>query len=108
MLLFILCKLNAYVQKHIPITFVLLLGLILAFNICLITVILFSNTTSVLGQTFGMLIIQDFEAVTPNNLARIIECVEGGGLIAIMMSSAQTLQEVASLKMVIYEDLLIL
>ena len=33
---------------------------------------------SVLGQTFGMCVLQDFEALTPNILCRTIETVEGG------------------------------
>ena len=59
-----------------------------------------SDTASVLGQTFSILIIQDFEAVTPNILARIVECIEGGGLIIVILPSVQTLQEVAVMEMV--------
>ncbi|KAA1077122.1 N-acetyltransferase 10 [Puccinia graminis f. sp. tritici] len=33
----------------------------------------------ILGQTFGMLVLQDFEALTPNLLARTIETVTGVG-----------------------------
>lgn len=68
--------------------------------------LLISDTASVLGQTFSVLIIQDFEATTPNILARIIECIEGGGIIIMILPSVQTLQDIASMKMVIYFKLL--
>jgi N-acetyltransferase 10 len=32
----------------------------------------------VLGRTFGMCVLQDFEALTPNVLARAVETVAGG------------------------------
>lgn len=38
----------------------------------------YKDTHKVLGNTFGMLVLQDFEALTPNLLARTIETVEGG------------------------------
>jgi tRNA(Met) C34 N-acetyltransferase TmcA len=37
----------------------------------------------VLGNTFGMCVLQDFEALTPNLLARTIETVEGGGVVVV-------------------------
>ncbi|KAG8198249.1 hypothetical protein JTE90_021506 [Oedothorax gibbosus] len=45
----------------------------------------YSDTEKILGQTFSMLVVQDFEALTPNTLARIIECVEGGGIIIFVL-----------------------
>ena len=41
-----------------------------------ITYCYYRETTRVLGNTFGMLVLQDFEAVTPNVLARTVETVE--------------------------------
>ena len=38
-----------------------------------------------LGNTYGMCVLQDFEALTPNLLARTIETVEGGGSIVILL-----------------------
>ncbi|KAL8758364.1 MAG: hypothetical protein Q9184_003953, partial [Pyrenodesmia sp. 2 TL-2023] len=38
----------------------------------------YKETEKILGNTFGMCILQDFEAITPNLLARTIETVEGG------------------------------
>lgn len=39
----------------------------------------FQDSHKILGQTYGMCVLQDFEALTPNLLARTIETVEGGG-----------------------------
>ena len=41
----------------------------------------YKDTYKILGQTFGCCVLQDFEAVTPNVLARTIETVEGGGMV---------------------------
>ncbi|KAJ8299182.1 hypothetical protein KUTeg_023242 [Tegillarca granosa] len=41
----------------------------------------YAETHKILGNTYGMCILQDFEALTPNLLARTIETVEGGGVI---------------------------
>ena len=41
----------------------------------------YNETQRILGTTFGMLILQDFEAITPNLLCRTIETVQGGGVI---------------------------
>ncbi|CAE8593980.1 unnamed protein product, partial [Polarella glacialis] len=41
----------------------------------------YKDTETVLGKTFGMCVLQDFEALTPNLLCRVIETVEGGGII---------------------------
>ncbi|KAL6569024.1 hypothetical protein OROGR_000749 [Orobanche gracilis] len=41
-----------------------------------ITYCLYRDSQRILGNTFGMCILQDFEALTPNLLARTIETVE--------------------------------
>ncbi|KAK6590145.1 hypothetical protein RS030_172589 [Cryptosporidium xiaoi] len=56
----------------------------------------YKDTHNVLGRTFGMCILQDFEAITPNILCRTIETVSGGGIICI------TLQTMSSLKNLYY------
>jgi len=38
----------------------------------------YKETQNVLGNTYGMLVLQDFESLTPNILCRTIETVEGG------------------------------
>nr|ASF90282.1 hypothetical protein SPAR01368 [Bartheletia paradoxa] len=37
----------------------------------------YKDSHKILGNTYGMLVLQDFEAITPNLLARTIETVEG-------------------------------
>jgi N-acetyltransferase 10 len=41
----------------------------------------YKDSHRVLGSTVGMLVLQDFEALTPNLMARTIETVKGGGLV---------------------------
>ena len=53
----------------------------------------YRETQRVLGNTFGMLVLQDFEAVTPNVLARTIETVEGGGLVVLLLKSMASLRQ---------------
>jgi N-acetyltransferase 10 len=43
---------------------------------------------------------QDFEALTPNLLARTIETVEGGGLIILLLSSLSSLTSLYTMVMV--------
>ena len=45
----------------------------------------YSETQRVLGNTFGVCVLQDFEAITPNILCRTIETVEGGGLVILLL-----------------------
>lgn len=46
-----------------------------------------------------MLILQDFEALTPNLLCRTIETVEGGGLVVFLMRTMTSLKQLYSLTM---------
>jgi N-acetyltransferase 10 len=62
----------------------------------------YRDTASVLGQTYGMLVLQDFEAVTPNVLARTIETIEGGGLVVLLLRQQQSLESLKSLKMAVH------
>lgn len=60
----------------------------------------YKDTPRVLGQTFGMLILQDFEALTPNLLARTIETVEGGGIVVLLLRTMTSLRQLYSAGMV--------
>lgn len=62
----------------------------------------YGETQRVLGQTFGMLILQDFEALTPNLLARTVETVEGGGIIVILLPSVKSPKQLYTMPMVIH------
>ncbi|XP_020097537.1 RNA cytidine acetyltransferase 1-like isoform X2 [Ananas comosus] len=64
---------------------------------------LYSKSEQILGNTFDMCILQDFEALTPNLLARIIETVEGGGLIVLLLRSLSSLSSLYTLVMDVHE-----
>ena len=59
----------------------------------------YKDTPKILGRTFGMLVLQDFEALTPNLLARTIETVEGGGIIVLLLQTMTSLRQLYSLSM---------
>lgn len=55
-----------------------------------------------------MCILQDFEAITPNTLARTIETVEGGGMVVLLLKSMNSLKQLYTMTMVFFFDLYIL
>lgn len=59
----------------------------------------YKETDKILGQTFGMLVLQDFEALTPNILARTIETVEGGGLVVLLLKTVKSLKQLYTMSM---------
>ena len=59
----------------------------------------YKETDKILGNTFGMCILQDFEAITPNLLARTIETVEGGGLVLLLLKGMKSLKQLYTLSM---------
>eukprot|EP00299_Pterocystis_sp_00344_P008290 c3081_g1_i1.p1 GENE.c3081_g1_i1~~c3081_g1_i1.p1 ORF type:complete len:1038 (+),score=231.72 c3081_g1_i1:245-3115(+) len=59
----------------------------------------YKDTHNVIGNTYGMCVLQDFEALTPNLLARTIETVEGGGIIVILLRTMTSLRQLYSLTM---------
>ncbi|KAI9755407.1 MAG: N-acetyltransferase 10 [Lichina confinis] len=59
----------------------------------------YKETDKILGNTYGMCILQDFEAITPNLLARTIETVEGGGLVLLLLKGMTSLKQLYSLSM---------
>ena len=65
----------------------------------------YSETHKILGNTYGMLVLQDFEALTPNLLARTIETVEGGGIVVLLLSSLDSLTKLYSLTMDVHSRL---
>lgn len=46
-----------------------------------------------------MLVLQDFEAMTPNLLARTIETVEGGGCVVLLLKTMTSLKQLYSMTM---------
>ncbi|CAL1689574.1 unnamed protein product [Lasius platythorax] len=55
------------------------------------------------GNTYGMCILQDFEAITPNLLARTIETVEGGGIIVFLLQSMNSLKQLYTMNMDVHQ-----
>jgi N-acetyltransferase 10 len=62
----------------------------------------YKETDKILGNTYGMCILQDFEAITPNLLARTIETVEGGGLVLLLLKGMKSLKQLYTLSMDIH------
>lgn len=59
----------------------------------------YKESESILGQTYGMLVLQDFSALTPNMLARTVETVEGGGVVIILLNKMSSLSQFYHLTM---------
>lgn len=59
----------------------------------------YNETEKILGNTFGVLVLQDFEAMTPNLLARTIETIEGGGMVILLMQSVRSLRQLYTISM---------
>ncbi|KAF9736362.1 killer toxin resistant protein [Paraphaeosphaeria minitans] len=59
----------------------------------------YKETEKILGNTYGMCILQDFEGITPNLLARTIETVEGGGLVILLLKGMNSLKQLYTLSM---------
>lgn len=65
----------------------------------------YHETQNILGNTYGMCVLQDFEALTPNLLARTIETVEGGGMVVMLLSNMKSLKQLYSLTMDVHARL---
>ncbi|KAJ9132521.1 RNA cytidine acetyltransferase [Pleurostoma richardsiae] len=59
----------------------------------------YKETEKILGNTYGMCVLQDFEAITPNILARTIETVQGGGLVVLLLKGMKSLRQLSTLTM---------
>ncbi|XP_064618603.1 RNA cytidine acetyltransferase-like [Lineus longissimus] len=59
----------------------------------------YSETHKILGNTYGMCVLQDFEAMTPNLLARTVETVEGGGICVILLRTMQSVRQLYAMTM---------
>ncbi|KAL1209886.1 RNA cytidine acetyltransferase 2 [Cardamine amara subsp. amara] len=68
-----------------------------------VTHCLYKDSERILGNTFGMCILQDFEALTPNLLARTIETVEGGGMIVLVLRSLTSLTSLCTMVMDVHD-----
>jgi len=59
----------------------------------------YKESHKILGSTVGMLVLQDFEALTPNLLARTIETVEGGGVVVLLLKTMSSLRQLYTMSM---------
>ncbi|XP_040266633.1 RNA cytidine acetyltransferase [Bufo bufo] len=59
----------------------------------------YSETHKILGNTYGMCVLQDFEALTPNLMARTIETVEGGGIVVLLLRTMASLKQLYTMTM---------
>ena len=59
----------------------------------------YRDSEQVLGKTFSMCVLQDFEALTPNILCRTIETVEGGGMVVLLLRTMSSLKQLYSVAM---------
>ena len=59
----------------------------------------YRDSHRVLGRTVGMLVLQDFEALTPNLLARTTETVSGGGLVVFLLRTVKSLKQLYAMSM---------
>lgn len=64
--------------------------------------IYYKDVHKILGQTYGLLVIQDFEAVSPNLLCRTIETVEGGGSVVFLIDKLENLKMLYTLKLEVH------
>ncbi|MCL7038706.1 hypothetical protein MKW94_011331, partial [Papaver nudicaule] len=68
-----------------------------------VTHCLYKDSERILGNTFGMCILQDFEALTPNLLARTVETVSGGGLVVLLLRSLSSLTSLCTMVMDVHQ-----
>ncbi|KAI3641737.1 hypothetical protein MIR68_000227 [Amoeboaphelidium protococcarum] len=59
----------------------------------------YKESEKILGNTYGMCVLQDFEALTPNLLARAVETVEGGGICVLLLRTMKSLKQLYSMTM---------
>ena len=63
----------------------------------------YRETEKVLGNTYGMCVIQDFDSMTPNLLARTVETVEGGGIVIMLVSGITSLRQLYTMTMDVHK-----
>mmetsp|Transcript_8003 Transcript_8003/g.13886 ORF Transcript_8003/g.13886 Transcript_8003/m.13886 type:complete len:1268 (-) Transcript_8003:130-3933(-) len=59
----------------------------------------YKDSHRVLGTTHSILVLQDFEALTPNIMARTIETVRGGGLVIFLLRTVKSLRQLYAMTM---------
>lgn len=59
----------------------------------------YKDSHRVLGTTHSLLVLQDFEALTPNIMARTVETVRGGGLVVFLLRTVKSLRQLYAMTM---------
>ena len=59
----------------------------------------YKESDRILGNTFNMLVLQDFEAISPNLLAKTIETVSGGGICVLLLKTMDSLKQLYTMSM---------
>ncbi len=59
----------------------------------------YHESEQIMGNTYGMCVLQDFEALTPNLLARTIETVQGGGIVVLLLKTLTSLKQLYTMSM---------
>ncbi|TBU06459.1 helicase [Hamiltosporidium magnivora] len=65
--------------------------------------ILYGECDRVLGRTYDMCVLQDFDCITPNIMAKTVETVCGGGLIIFLLENIYKLEDAFEMKMDIHK-----
>jgi N-acetyltransferase 10 len=65
----------------------------------------YRESNRVLGRTCDMLILQDFEALTPNMIACSMETVRGGGSIVLLLDREKSINEIINKKSDLVEEM---
>ncbi|ADM12350.1 putative P-loop ATPase/acetyltransferase fusion [Encephalitozoon intestinalis ATCC 50506] len=65
----------------------------------------YRESERILGRTVDMLILQDFEALSPNLIATSMETVRGGGAIVLLLDTAHSIETLISHKTDLHEKI---
>jgi N-acetyltransferase 10 len=63
----------------------------------------YKDSHNILGKTFGMLVLQDFESLTPNLLCRTIETIQGGGAVCLLLKTMTSLKQLFTMTMDVHK-----
>jgi N-acetyltransferase 10 len=63
----------------------------------------YRDSHKVLGSNYDVLILQDFESLTPNILCRTIETVKGNGLVFMLLKKMSSLKQLYTLTMDVHQ-----
>jgi len=69
-----------------------------------ITYCYYDQTRKILGNTYGICILEDFEAISPNILARVIETIEGGGIIIFMIETVNSIENLRKVSLNVHKN----